>query len=378
MSALLSCVVVGIKVEVSKKPPQLAYPDVFILGAQKCATTVLNKMLMMHSQFCHTGVKEKHYFTDSAWVSKEMTDQYLGEFADCGRGEITLDSTPSYVADDGVPDRIAQAYPPEVLAKKKFVVIFRDPAARHYSQYQRDVRRCLMLNSERGSHKGFARKAEPLCQHVLRDPPTERGEIFNYLEQVFASKANLQSQLRSFAEWTAGDFGQKALRRGYYLQQLENWLQVIERRQLFIISFESLIKNTTDVVLRLSSFLNVDGNEFFRVSGDNSTFNGTASAVVNGTSSRIRLPPEPPTNHYMDYDKCRMDCPTYVHLESLWNTSNHGLVAFINGAKDKPPSEPFFPPFTSSRAKCYPGVWVQEPQHLRGWFNVSTHKPQGP
>ena len=280
-----------------KTPPSLPYPDFFILGAQKCATTVLNKMIMMHSAFCKTGVKEKHYFTDGTWVTKEKTDEYLAEFQDCGKGEITVDATPSYIAEDNVAGRIKSAYPPEVLAKKKFLVIFREPAARHYSQYQRDVRRCLSLASERGSHKGYARKAEPLCQHVLREPP-KTGEVIGFLQQLSMSREELQGELRTFAEWTASEFGQKAMRRGFYLQQINNFLDVVDRSQLFILNFDSLIRNTTQVVLAMSEFLGVDGQEFFRVSGNNVTWiNGTVQPQIqsNFSATSIRLPPEPPT-----------------------------------------------------------------------------------
>lgn len=35
------------------------YPDLFIIGAQKCGTTSLNNLLFEHRQICSKGVKEK-------------------------------------------------------------------------------------------------------------------------------------------------------------------------------------------------------------------------------------------------------------------------------------------------------------------------------
>jgi len=352
------------------------YPDLFILGAQKCATTVLNKMMERHSTFCKYGDKEKHYFTDNEWLTDAKIEEFLGQFKKCGKDEMTVDATPSMIAEDVVPDRVKSTYPPEILAKKKFVVLFREPAARHYSGYQRDVRRCLMLNSERGEKKGFAEKAAKLCQYILHEAP-EAGEAAEFLHTVFENKQSIEDSLLTFAEWTHSDFGQKQLKRGYFLHQLRNWLRVIDRSQLFIISFESLISNTTDVTLRLSKFLGIDGQEFFRVSGDQIYADGNGGkdwadkVATNLNSTRIVLPPEPASNHYVEYGKCKMDCSTYLHLERMWGAANAGLFDFINNAKNKPPTEPYFPPFRSSRAKCYDAVWLNSPPQLKGWLNVS-------
>ena len=354
--------------ELPRKNLNLQYPNIFILGAQKCATTVLNKMLEKHSAFCKSGTKEKHFFTDNKWLEQEKIDDFLGEFDECGKTEITMDATPSMIAEDVVPARIKASYSPDELKKKKFVVLFREPAARHYSGYQRDVRRCLMINSERGEHKKFVEKSSKLCQNILHDPPKMEDTV-EWLHNAFSSTEDIQNAILTFAEWTASDYGQKQLKRGYYLHQLKTWLQVIDRSQLFIINFESMIFNTTDVTLRLSKFLGVDGDEFFRVSGE-AVYN--TSLAVNGTlSKKIRLPPEPASNHYMDYDKVKMDCSTYVHLEQMWAAANKGLYDFINKAPNKPPDEPYFPLFRSSRSKCYNAVWLNSPPQLKGWLNVS-------
>ena len=88
-----------------KKNLDLPYPDLFILGAQKCGTTSLNKLLEMHSSFCSEGVKEKHFFSTDEWQDPSSISSFLSEFKGC-QNKITIDATPSLIAERLVPQRI--------------------------------------------------------------------------------------------------------------------------------------------------------------------------------------------------------------------------------------------------------------------------------
>jgi len=334
-----------------KKNLDLPYPDLFILGAQKCGTTSLNKLLEMHSSFCSEGVKEKHFFSTDEWQDPSSISSFLSEFKGC-QNKITIDATPSLIAERLVPQRIKSSYTPENLRKKKFIVLLRDPASRHYSEYQRLVRGCFVLeedskrlsfSSRNKNVKEKVGSAEKKCQYILSKPD---GKL-------------TQDNMFSFAQFTVSSYGAKQLHRGYYLAEIKEWLTVIDRSQLFILSFETLLANTTDSISRLAQFLGVDGEEFVRV-----------SPVEGSNSTKIKLPEPPSSNRYMDYDKAKMDCDTFARVEDMWAAANAGLVEFINNNSSnsssgvRPATEPPFPPFTSSRKKCHPFMWVSD-----GWYN---------
>jgi hypothetical protein len=341
-----------------KKNLDLPYPDLFILGAQKCGTTSLNKLLELHSAFCSEGVKEKHYFSTDDWQDPSSISSFLDEFKGC-KHKITIDATPSLIAERLVPLRIKSSYTPENLRRKKFIVLLRDPASLHYSEYQRLVRGCFVLEEDAkrlsfsSRNKNVQEKvgsAEKKCQYILMKPD---GKLS--MENMF-----------SFAQFTVSSYGAKQLHRGYYLAEIKEWLTVIDRSQLFILSFETLLANTTDSVSRLAKFIGVDGEEFFRVS--------PAEGPQGSNSSKIKLPDPPPSNRYMEYDKAKMDCDTFSRVENMWAAANAGLVEFINSNSSgaRPATEPRFPPFTSARRKCHPYIWVSD-----GWYN-GTQKVVSP
>ena len=78
----------------------LPFPDIFIIGAQKCGTTTLNILLQQHSSFCNEGTKEKHFFSDDKAYSTNYqahVAKFLNEFHGCNKSLLTIDATPSYV-----------------------------------------------------------------------------------------------------------------------------------------------------------------------------------------------------------------------------------------------------------------------------------------
>jgi len=306
----------------------------------------------MHSAFCKEGVKEKHYFSTDNWLDKGSIQRFKNEFMFCKPEELTVDATPSLIGESLVPARVHASYTPESLGKKKFIVLFREPAARHYSEYQRLVRGCLVLDEDSARIAVPSRSksveeredtAEKKCNFILNDP----------------DKKHTVDNLMTFKQWTASDYGQKQLHRGFYFRQIVRWLTVIARRQLFIVNFDSLIANTTDVLTRMSVFLGVDPAGWPRVLND----------------TKILLPEPPASDRYSDHEKTKMDCQTYDNLYGMWKQSNSGIEEFVNNDRSgRPPTEPSFPTFKTSRSKCVSAVWIQTPPQNRGWFNITpTH-----
>jgi len=119
-------------------------PGLFLIGAQKCATTFFADVLAKHPMVEIASPKEPDYFT----VNRSRgPDWYKDRFATL-ESRVLLDASPSYSAapsragerrEDnpryGVPGRLA-AFSPEA----RFVYLVRDPVARTYSAYWHHVR----------------------------------------------------------------------------------------------------------------------------------------------------------------------------------------------------------------------------------------------
>lgn len=106
------------------------YPDIFILGVQKAATTSLNKLMRTHAEICDNGVKEKHYFGfNDSW--RKGSEFYDSMFASCF-GVYTLDSNIGF-SSTFVPDRLRITYNDTALASKKFILVLREPISREIS-----------------------------------------------------------------------------------------------------------------------------------------------------------------------------------------------------------------------------------------------------
>ena len=71
----------------------MEYPDFFVIGAMKCATSSLNALIITHPEICSEGDKEKHFFDTDAFLDKKGFESYLKEFKNC-KNLYTIDSTP--------------------------------------------------------------------------------------------------------------------------------------------------------------------------------------------------------------------------------------------------------------------------------------------
>jgi len=318
------------------------YPSLFIIGAQKCGTTSLNNLLFEHKEICNKGVKEKHFYSEKRYLEPLMVKQYLAEFDGCKSTQVTVDATPKYVVGSEIAERIQSSYKPETLAKKKFILLLRDPVARQYSEYQRVLRICFRViegdkQLERVSTtrtpEEKRERAEKNCGLVMRPESMKRAK--GDKKDPPLKKENAMN----FAEWTESSFGSMEQARGNYVHQIKHWLTVINRSQLFILNFQSLVSNTTDSMQRLSSFLNIKYDSFLETAGD-----------VNKT--KVVLPQPPPSNSYVDWAPAFMDCATHDSLAKYYAEQNQGIFELINNDTTKPPQEPFFPSFVSVRYKC--------------------------
>ena len=159
------------------KTKPLEYPDIFIIGAQKCGTTSTAFLMLQHGEICNKGLKEKHYFSDlDAFVTDydRHWSTYQRNFNECtNSSQMTMDATPSYVWLDYAPELIKKSYTKKQLAQKKFLLILREPVQRTYSEYQRDIRLCLRAYDSASTGYSFEhinkkRTAEDQSAHAMK------------------------------------------------------------------------------------------------------------------------------------------------------------------------------------------------------------------
>ena len=83
-------------------------------------------------RFCDDDLKEKHFFSVPSNFAKGV-DWYIKEFPLKCRTKadsLTLDATPGYICTQNVSNLIGTFYKNQELARKKFILILRDPVAR--------------------------------------------------------------------------------------------------------------------------------------------------------------------------------------------------------------------------------------------------------
>ena len=278
-----------------------------------------------HEEFCQEGKKEKHFFDKESYDSSKGIIAYLKEYQKCPKTTFTLDATPSYIEWDGdgtersIPQRLIESYKSENLKRKKFILIIREPVARHYSEYQMRIRVCL----DHGDLTGKGSLNTDDDQDAHQD---DRGYLscdrvsFNYEPGINAKKLHIMT----FQEWLKAKDGFGEMARGDYLKHINGWLKAVSRDQFFILNFQSLITDTGNVMNRLGKFL------------------GLARPWSIDTVLPEQHKKKPVTT---------LDCKSFDYLTEYYNKNNKGLIAFINnGAKH--PEEPTFPSFSSNRSVC--------------------------
>lgn len=104
---------------------ELTLPNLIVIGAQKCGTSVLHYYLSLHPEVSMSNPKELNYFIEERNLSRglEWYSRHFDPTAKC-RGEASPNYT-AYPQHLGVPERIAATVP-----DARLVFIVRDPIER--------------------------------------------------------------------------------------------------------------------------------------------------------------------------------------------------------------------------------------------------------
>ena len=316
----------------------LDFPDFFVIGAMKCGTTSLNKLMYDHPSICDYGDKEKHFFDKDEYDTDydEHLESYESEFSGCKKRLYKIDSTPSYIQYPYVPARINESYTRDDLLRKRFLLVIREPVSRFYSQYQMRLRVCF-----KGLYWTNSREATDDDETKLRLHRNCKGVMHNYTMHLL-DEPKKHHRFRSFSEWVReSEDGVEEISRGYYLDHIQDWLKYVPRNIIFIVDFADLIARTNSTMFNIASFLSIEPEEWFH--------SGGAHFKVNG----VTLPK--PKYQKPEFANGALDCATFDWLVAKYNAKNPNLKDFINNASgQRPMGEPLFAGWNYTTRHCSP------------------------
>lgn len=194
-------------------------PSFLIIGAQKAGTSSLWDLLSAHPGVARSEFKEPDYFNWSYFRSL----RYYGSFFPRRDGRsITGEASPDYLYDPRVPERVARDLP-----GVKLVVLLRDPVDRAISHYHHQSKRGL---------EGLEIEAA-----LDAEPRRLRGEY----ERLAREPHYRSMMLRHFSY----------VDRGRYADQLERWMEHVDREQLLILPSEPFFADPATVYARVLEHL---------------------------------------------------------------------------------------------------------------------------
>lgn len=196
-------------------------PDFVVLGAQKAGTSSLFRYLAAHPSVVPALRKEVHYFDLHHGRGERWYRAHFPPLLSKG-DRLVGEGTPYYLFHPRVPERLRA-----LLPEAKLLVLLRDPVDRAFSHWQWERR--------------------------------HGRETLDFDDALAAEDARLAPEL---ARWEAEPdayapvhhrWAYKA--RGRYAEQLERWLAVFPREQLYVERSERFFADTETVFREVVDFL---------------------------------------------------------------------------------------------------------------------------
>jgi hypothetical protein len=193
------------------------WPNFFIVGAQKAATTSLYFYLKQIPGVYMSAVKEPLYFASHVFQSSAIEwirdkKEYLRLFEKARGYAAVGEASPVYLWDRDAPKLIHQTVP-----HARIIMILRDPIERAYSNY-------LMYRKYSGIKSSF-------YDELMRD---------------YKSQEKLYGRSQLYVEL------------GMYYEQVKRYFDIFGREQIKVIIFEEFIQHPEQSVNEVLAFLGVN------------------------------------------------------------------------------------------------------------------------
>ena len=176
-------------------------PDFLGIGAQKCASTWLYRMLAAHPEVGVSQEKEVDFFS---FHFDHGYQWYERKFEDCQNKSSAGEISPSYFCEPAVPERVRQYIP-----DARILVSFREPIQRALSNHRHEVR------------VGHFTGAELSFEAGLKNNPM-------YIDQ------------------------------GRYASHLKRWLRYFPSEQILVLLMDDIEKDPSACAKKVYEFLGVD------------------------------------------------------------------------------------------------------------------------
>ena len=206
-----------------------AWPDVVVLGAQRCGTTSLWRWLTGHPDFVAPvlGMKGVHYFDLAADRPAAWYRAHFPLRRSLGEDGRTGEASPYYLFHPRVPAHAAAVLPPST----RFVVLLRDPVRRAVSHY-----------------------------HHMRDEGTEP------LPTLEAALDAEPARLAGATQALLADRGARHehhlhhgyAARGEYADQLARWFAHVDRERFLVLDAGRLRDDAAGLLAEVCQFVGLD------------------------------------------------------------------------------------------------------------------------
>lgn len=187
-------------------------PKLFLLGPMKSGSSSLFEFIIHHQKICPGVTKEINYVQDDHKIHGGRQG-YRSQFVDkrCfdKNGTYFVDGSPQFHLMEKVIPRLLKLYKPEEQSQLRFIVILREPVARHLSYYEHFTMQSLAEGME--------------FSHVQM--PQDRNRIANHTFQ--------------------------------YVNSLKHFLKGFKREQILVLRSSDLFYETKNTMQIISDFLHV-------------------------------------------------------------------------------------------------------------------------
>lgn len=217
-------------------------PTFLIIGAQKCGTSWLHRLLDAHPQTCSASRKELHFF-DQDKAYRHGRSAYRQNFAlpHSARGRVGFEATPGYLYYPWVAERL-HAFKPEL----QLIAIVRDPVERAYSAWK-------MYDHMTTNHLAAIRK------RALRDYD---APFARWIETIASGsevgfERVISTELDLIADGST-ELEPSLVRRGLYADQLERYYQVFDTKQIKVLEYREMTSDPVTSLAVVTEFLGLD------------------------------------------------------------------------------------------------------------------------
>jgi len=210
-------------------------PDFLIIGGQRCGTSSLYYYLIEHPGISSAFTKEPHYFDEhfakgTGWYRTQFSTTLHKEYVKkvLRHDFLTGEGTPYYILHPHAPRRAS-----EIVPHAKLIALLRNPVDRAYSQY-------------------WIEKAANFETLSFEDAINcEQERLAGELERMLEEENYYSYNYRHYSY----------LKRGIYVDQLENWMSYFPREQLLILRSEDLYNDPQAVLKQTLEFLAAKSGE---------------------------------------------------------------------------------------------------------------------